>query len=132
VAEIDLLIEPRGEAGSERAVLEVAGDIDLFTAPQLRHAVNELIDAGSRKLVVDLTKVGFLDSTGLGVLVGALKRLRDSGGDLVLAAPQRPVRRVLSVTGLDKVFTIHTDPTESQISGAGVTQVGDATAVRRS
>ena len=117
-------------------MLTVQGDIDLFTAPQLRQSVHDLLARGCRRIVVDLRRVAFLDSTGLGVLVGALKRARDEDGDLVLVGAQRPVRRVLSVTGLDKIFTLYTELDEAvdqalDEGGHGPERVGDAAASGR-
>src|SRR5918912_3313340 len=65
---------------AEHTVLEVGGEVDVYTAPRLRERLVELVDGGARDVVVDLSRVDFLDSTGLGVLVGALKRLRSAGG----------------------------------------------------
>ena len=64
----------------DNTVLEVGGEVDVYTAPRLRERLVELVEGGARKVIVDLSRVEFLDSTGLGVLVGALKRLRAAGG----------------------------------------------------
>ena len=95
------------------SVLEVGGEIDLATAPQLREAVLDLIQNGSHLVVVDLRGVEFMDSTGLGVLVGALKRLREQEGDLALVCTEGPVLKILALTGLDRVFPIHRDVAEA-------------------
>ena len=73
-AEVDLSLTTRAEGG--RTVVEVGGEIDVYTAPKLRETIVSLVDAGAVHLVVDLERVEFLDSTGLGVLVGGLKRVR--------------------------------------------------------
>ena len=91
---------------AEHTVLEVGGEVDVYTAPRLRERLVELIDAGSRHVVVDLGRVDFLDSTGLGVLVGALKRVRSNDGDLYLVCTQPRIRKVFEVTGLTKVFSL--------------------------
>ncbi len=91
----------------------MGGEIDLATAAQLREAVLDLIQNGSRQVVVDLRGVEFMDSTGLGVLVGALKRLREQEGDLVLVCTEGPVLKILTLTGLDRVFPIHRDVAEA-------------------
>lgn len=91
------------------AVLRAKGDVDLFSAPDLRTAIYDLIEAGDTRIAVELSGVAFLDSTGLGVLVGALKRLRERSGRMILVSPQKPVSRVLSVTGLDKIFTVQAE-----------------------
>jgi anti-sigma B factor antagonist len=91
----------------------VSGEIDLATAPQLREAVLDLIQNGSYQVLVDLRGVEFMDSTGLGVLVGALKRLREQEGDLALVCTEGPVLKILTLTGLDRVFPIHRDVAEA-------------------
>ena len=82
-------------------VVEVAGELDLHSAPQLRAEVGRAIEQGGAPLlVVDLSGVTFLDSTGVGVLVGALKRAREAGGALHFCGAQPRVRRVFEITGL--------------------------------
>lgn len=88
-------------------VLSVRGEIDLATAPQLRRSIHDLIDGGHRQVAVDLTDVEFMDSTGLGVLIGSLKRLNEDGGNLVLTGLRPAVSRVFEITGLDRIFTVH-------------------------
>lgn len=90
-----------------RTVVQVTGEIDVYTAPLLREELASLIDAEHRELVVDLTGVGFMDSTGLGVLVGALKKVRTLGGDLQLVINSEKVLKVFRITALTQVFTIH-------------------------
>jgi anti-sigma B factor antagonist len=75
--------------------------------------VLDLIQNGSHQVVVDLRGVEFMDSTGLGVLVGALKRLREQEGDLALVCTEGPVLKILTLTGLDRVFPIHRDVAEA-------------------
>ena len=89
------------------SVLSVKGELDFYAAPQLREQLVALSDPPDRVLVVDLDGVDFLDSTGLGILVGGLKRFRSGGGDLVLASIHPRVLKVLEITGLTSVFTIH-------------------------
>ena len=89
-------------------VLAVRGELDVYTAPRLRERLVELVNQGKRMIVIDLEGVEFLDSTGLGVLVGGLKRLRTNDGDLSLVCTQHRILRVFEITGLTKVFTIHT------------------------
>ena len=88
-------------------VLRVIGSVDLTTAPDLRERLIELVTEGRLRIVVDLTDTDFLDSTGLGALVGALKRLRAKDGDLQLVCGPGAVRRVFAITSLDRVFAIH-------------------------
>jgi anti-sigma B factor antagonist len=82
------------------------GDLDLATAPDLRETLIEVIDEGAR-IVIDMVAVEFLDSAGLGILVGGLKRARSRGGDLELVCSNSEVLKPLELTGLDRVFTIH-------------------------
>lgn len=93
---------------AEHTVLEVGGEVDVYTAPRLRERLVELVDAGSRNVVVDLGRVDFLDSTGLGVLVGALKRLRAAGGTFALVCSKEPLLKIFRITALDQVFPIFT------------------------
>ncbi len=92
--------------GGDRLVVHVAGDIDVSTAPRLRDELSRAIAEGHNELVVDLTEVPFLDSTGLGVLVGRLKALRLQDGDMLLVTQQERTLRNFRITGLDKVFRI--------------------------
>jgi anti-sigma B factor antagonist len=93
-------------------VLSVRGEVDVYTAPRLRERLIELVSQGSHQVVVDLDGVDFLDSTGLGVLVGGLKRLRSHDGDMILVCTQPRILKVFEITGLTKVFSIH-DSVES-------------------
>lgn len=87
-------------------VLAVKGEVDVYTAPRLREKLVELVSQGKTQVVVDLNGVDFLDSTGLGVLVGGLKRLRSNDGELSLVCNQPRILKVFEITGLTKVFTI--------------------------
>ena len=89
------------------AVLAVRGEVDVYTAPRLREKLVELVTDGKQRIVVDLEGVDFLDSTGLGVLVGGLKRARSHDGDLSLVCTQHRILKVFEITGLTKVFDIH-------------------------
>ena len=101
---MDLTLNTRSEA--DRAVLEVAGEVDVYTGTTLRDRISGLLDSGVRDLIVDLGRVDFIDSTGLGVLVGALNRARELGGSLQLVCAQERVLKLLRITGLDQVFTV--------------------------
>ncbi|CAN5221533.1 hypothetical protein BH18ACT4_BH18ACT4_06720 [soil metagenome] len=89
------------------AVLAVHGEVDVATAPRLREQVLALVADGYEHIVIDLEGVEFLDSTGLGVLVGALKRVRTHGGELSLVCTRPRVLKVFEITGLTRVFAIH-------------------------
>lgn len=88
------------------AVVAVRGDLDVAGAPQLREALIDVI-ADGRRVLVDLEALDFLDSSGLGVLIGGLRRARTEGGELELVCTGRTLLRPFEITGLDKVFTIH-------------------------
>jgi anti-sigma B factor antagonist len=91
----------------DRTVLSVGGEIDVYTAPQLRQRLIELVEEGSQHIIVDMEQVEFLDSTGLGVLVGGLKRVRALDGSLRLVCSQERILKIFRITGLEKVFGIH-------------------------
>jgi anti-sigma B factor antagonist len=108
----DLSIDDR--AIGEGTVLSVRGELDLYTAPALRDRVLAASDEGQRRIVIDLSGVPFMDSSGLGVIVACLKRLRESGGDLALVtAPGSPPSKLLSLTGLDRAIPTFSTPDEA-------------------
>lgn len=102
---IELSLGSRNERGW--TVVDVKGEVDLFTAPKFREHVVALVEKDQRKIAVNLEDVEFMDSTGLGVLVGVLRRLKERDGELALLGPQGSVLRVLTVTGLNRVFPIY-------------------------
>lgn len=87
-------------------VVAVYGELDVATAPSLREKLIGLVGDGASHLVLDLEGVDFLDSTGLGVIVSALKRVRTHGGDLRLVCTQARIRRLFEITGLDKAVPL--------------------------
>ena len=87
-------------------VVAASGEIDVATAPELRDQLTELIEAGTTRLVVDLEDVDFIDSTGLGVLVGGARRARAADGDLRLVCTNSRILKVFEATGLNEIFTI--------------------------
>jgi anti-sigma B factor antagonist len=99
---VDLSLDHRSEG--DRTILEVGGEVDVYTAPKLRERLVELVGEGHYKIIVDMTKVEFLDSTGLGVLVGGLKRVRSHDGTLALVCNQERILKIFRITGLTKVF----------------------------
>ncbi|MET7291442.1 anti-sigma factor antagonist [Streptomyces griseoloalbus] len=105
------------ETMGDRTIVRVGGEIDVYTAPklreQLREQLVELVNDGSFHLVVDMEGVDFLDSTGLGVLVGGLKRVRAHEGSLRLVCNQERILKIFRITGLTKVFPIHTSVEEA-------------------
>ncbi|SCL17496.1 STAS domain-containing protein [Micromonospora inyonensis] len=92
--------------GRVGTVVEVAGDLDMSTTPQLRDRLSEVVEGGARVVVVDLADVGFMDSSGLGALVVTYKELRERDGWLGLAGVRPPVRKVFSVTSVDRVIAL--------------------------
>jgi anti-sigma B factor antagonist len=108
---VDLSLSTR--TVGDRTVVEVGGEIDVYTAPKLREQLVELVNDGNYHLVVDMEGVDFLDSTGLGVLVGGLKRVRAHEGSLRLVCNQERILKIFRITGLTKVFPIHTSVDEA-------------------
>ncbi|HET6920341.1 MAG TPA: STAS domain-containing protein [Jiangellaceae bacterium] len=104
---MDLSLSTRPDGG--RTIVEAVGEIDVYTAPKLREQLAELVDAGRYDIVVDMQKVEFLDSTGLGVLVGGLKRVQQYDGSLRLVCRQERILKIFRITGLTKKFTIYDD-----------------------
>ena len=102
---VDLSLETRSEG--DWTVVEVGGEIDVYTAPKLREQLIDLVSSGQYHLVVDMEGVEFLDSTGLGVLVGGLKRVRAHEGSLRLVCTQERILKIFRITGLTQVFPIH-------------------------
>jgi anti-sigma B factor antagonist len=91
------------------AIVRLDGEVDVASAPRLRERLLDLVAANRHHVAADLTDVTFLDSVGLGVLIGGLKRARSNGGDLVLVGPSGGVARVLELTGLlDVVKSVDT------------------------
>ena len=88
------------------AILEVHGDADLHSAPELRERLRMAVDDGATSLVVDFSDLTFIDSTTLGVLLGSMRRLRQTGGRMRLVVPGQDVRRIFELTLLDRVFPL--------------------------
>jgi anti-sigma B factor antagonist len=88
-------------------LVELEGEIDLSTAAVFKETVYEVIEAGKADVVIDLNGLEFMDSTGLGVLVAALKKTRTEGGSIKLICGKRNILKVFTITGLDKVFSIY-------------------------
>jgi anti-sigma B factor antagonist len=95
------------------AVLRVTGEVDAYSAPMLRERIRELAASGAVHLIADLGQVDFLDSTGLGVLVGGLRRLREDGGSLALVITTPRILRIFQVTGLTKAFDTWSSATDA-------------------
>jgi anti-sigma B factor antagonist len=102
---VELSLSTRAEG--DRTIVEVGGEIDVYTAPTLREQLIDLVSQGHQHIIVDMERVEFLDSTGLGVLVGGLKRVRAQDGSLRLVCTQERILKIFRITGLEKVFPIH-------------------------
>ena len=102
---MDLSVSSSDQGGV--TIVHVEGEIDVYTAPLLREVLDKQVAAGRLDLVVDLEKVGFMDSTGLRVLVGRLKLVRGQNGTLRIVSAQERILKVFKITGLDKVFHIY-------------------------
>lgn len=94
------------ETGDHAFRVVLSGEVDLYTAPELKGELARLLELGATHVVVDMTTTTYIDSTTLGVLLGALKRLRPNGGELALVCPERNIRKVFEITSLDRVFPI--------------------------
>ena len=94
-------------AGEGVCVISVHGEADLYTSPELKHHVIEAIARGNRSIIVDLTRATFIDSTALGVLTSARKRLTPANGRIAVVCTDRNIRKIFEVTGLDRVFSLY-------------------------
>jgi anti-sigma B factor antagonist len=107
-----LTVSPRAADGGAR-VLDLEGEVDVYTAPQLRTAIMEEVDRGTKHLLINLKRVGYMDSTGLGILIGGVKRLRESGGALLLIDPTPRIARIFEITGLNTIFNVYASEEEA-------------------
>ena len=94
------------DLGSGAYCIEVAGEADLATSPELKAALTEVIDGGGRSVLVDFSGASFIDSTALGVLMGAVKRLRPIGGQVAIVCTDPNIRKTFEMTLLDRIFKI--------------------------
>jgi anti-sigma B factor antagonist len=93
--------------------ISLSGEVDLYTAPEFKQQLLELVGQGAKDVIVDFTNTTFIDSTTLGVLVGGVKRLRPNGGQLSLVCNDRNITKIFEITGLDKVFPIYATRNEA-------------------
>lgn len=115
--DLSVQVEELEGSGEGWAVAHVAGELDVATAPRLREELVALLTDGRCHLVLDLGGVAFIDSTGLGVIVGLLKRARSLGGDLRLVCTNPSVRRVFEITALDRTMPL-SDTVDAALIGA--------------
>ena len=95
------------QLGDHAFVIALAGEVDLYTAPEFKQQLLDVIGQGAKDVVVDFSDTTFIDSTTLGVLVGGVKRLRTNDGQLSLVCSDRNITKIFEITGLDRVFTIY-------------------------
>ena len=100
----ELQVEVANTTSPTTVVLK--GEIDLSTSPRVREVLMDIARSGEVRVVIDMSQVTFMDSTGLSALVGPLKRFRQNGGHITLRSPTSSVRKILEITGLTRVFTI--------------------------
>jgi anti-sigma B factor antagonist len=111
------------QLGDGAYAISLAGEVDLYTAPEFKQQLLVVIGQGAKDVVVDFTDTTFIDSTTLGVLVGGVKRLRTNDGRLSLVCSDRNITKIFEITGLDRVFTIHQSRDEAiaALSSSGAT-----------
>jgi anti-sigma B factor antagonist len=109
------------QLGDDAYAISLAGEVDLYTAPEFKQQLLDVIAKGAKDVVVDFSDTTFIDSTTLGVLVGGVKRLRTNEGQLSLVCSDRNITKIFEITGLDRVFTIYPtrDEALAQISSPG-------------
>ena len=95
------------QLGDDAYVISLAGEVDLYTAPEFKQQLLEVIGQGGKQVIVNFSDTTFIDSTTLGVLVGGVKRLRTNEGQLSLVCSDRNITKIFEITGLDRVFTIY-------------------------
>jgi anti-sigma B factor antagonist len=106
----------------DNQVFDLTGSLDIATSPTVRAALIEASERGSHRLIVDLSHVDFLDSTGLGALIGGQRRAKEFGGEVRLVAKEGQILRLLRITGLLKVFAVYATLEDAV---AGGQRVGD-------
>jgi anti-sigma B factor antagonist len=103
-------------------VISLAGEVDLYTAPEFKQQLLDVISQGGKEVIVDFSNTTFIDSTTLGVLVGGVKRLRTNEGQLSLVSSDRNITKIFEITGLDRVFTIYGSRDEAVAASGSATQ----------
>lgn len=114
VACVELSVSRKSVGGYP--VVAVSGEVDVYSAPALKQSITDLLGSGAKTVVVDLSGVAFLDSTGLGALVEARSATADAGGSLPLVCSQERIIKLFTITGLDEVFAIHATVDEAVAS----------------
>ena len=110
------------QVGDGAYVIGLSGEVDLYTAPEFKQQLLDVIGKGAKEVIVDFSNTTFIDSTTLGVLVGGVKRLRTNEGQLSLVCSDRNITKIFEITGLDRVFTIYPTREEAVTKIASSTQ----------
>ncbi|MDZ4179533.1 MAG: STAS domain-containing protein [Coriobacteriia bacterium] len=108
--ELDISTENVGAS----CTLVLSGEVDVYTSPRLKQELADVVDAGCVQVVVDLENLSFIDSSGLGVLVSGLRRVKDKGGTLRLVCTKDGILKIFRITGLDKVFAVFANVEEAR------------------
>ncbi len=103
------------EVGEFRAICRVSGELDAYTAPDLRDALDEMLEGDRSWIIADLTELTYLDSTGLGILVGTAKRCRQAGGDLAVACARRNLLKIFQISGTQEILNVVPDAEAAEI-----------------
>lgn len=106
-------LDIRSERDNDVCTIALEGEVDVYTAPRLKEELVSVIEGGCPNVVVDMEKVGFIDSSGLGVLVSALRRARERDGVVRIVCTRDNILKIFRITGLDKVFPIFSDVAEA-------------------
>lgn len=114
---MNLKVAPRDLSNGVKS-LDLDGEVDVYTAPLLRQAIVDQVDSGTKHLLINLSKVEYLDSTGLGILIGGVKRLKEQDGSLRLVGPSARITRIFEITGLNKIFEVF-DSEQTALSAGG-------------
>ena len=110
------------QVGNGSYVIALSGEVDLYTAPEFKQQLLDVIAKQAKEVIVDFSDTTFIDSTTLGVLVGGVKRLRANDGQLSLVCSDRNITKIFEITGLDRVFTIYPTREEAVSKLASSTQ----------
>lgn len=94
------------ENSGSSCTIALSGEVDVYTSPRLKQELVDIVDSGCLNVVVDLEKLNFIDSSGLGVLVSGLRRVKERGGTLRLVCTKDSILKIFRITGLDKVFPL--------------------------
>ena len=114
-----MLLRVESTTEADTVAITADGEIDLATVNTLRSAITNALQSGASRLTLDLEKVTYIDSSGLGTLIGAHKRLASSGGSLTVRCSQPRILRLLAITGLDRVLTVLTQDDAFDVAGLG-------------